>query len=266
MSVRVEKYMFRANFIRRMCAAMLAVYLNGCAPLYAPKPVYLTPPFALPEHENVPGANITVGAIFCETPSLIKPFFDHEGLWRAHALPLLLTVQSSDVRSYDISTQEIILVDGSRIYRSISPSEAYDLAWKGRRPYLRAEKTIYYGGLILVTIVTLGLASFVWGLPSPFGHLDPSADPFGRDLAYKAMPATVRLDPGTITGGFLYFHPLSDSLKSPELTLVVQLRSEGRKPVTRTVSVALPRARGEEESYLFEWIKGHLWPTSEHQP
>ncbi len=242
---------------------MLAVYLNGCAPYYVPRPVYLTAPRAFPEHESVSGTKITVGAIFCETPAMIRPFFDHKGLWRERALPLLLTVQSSDAQSYDISTQEIILVDGSRIYRPISPSEAYDLAWKGQRRYLRAEMTVYYGGLVFLTFVTLGLASFLWGLPSPFNHPDYAAYPFGRDLAYKAMPATVRVDSGTVTGGFLYFHLLRESLKSPELSLVIHLRSEAAKPKIKTVSLVLPRARGEEEAFLLNWIKEQLWPSDE---
>lgn len=80
-------------------------------------------------------------------------------------------------------------------------------------PYQTVKKTLYYTGLILFTIVTLGLGSMIWVLPSPFAQPLPSQVPFGRDLGYKALADKVTILPRGRISGLLYFNtPYEDQV------------------------------------------------------
>lgn len=225
--------------IRWSGLTLATLWLSGCASYYTPKPLYLKSPEGLPIHVTVPETNVSVGIIFLDTPRLVHSFFPEEGLLHKKILPVLVSLSSEDSNIYSATPRSFYFQEGDKIYEPISPTEAFDIAWQSKHPYIIVKKTLYYTALIIFTIVTLGLGSTIWVLPAPFSQPKPAEDPFGRDLTYKAFPKKMNITPGTTSGGMLYFYMRENSGKPQNAEFVIHLAEKTPAFSVKSASVTL---------------------------
>lgn len=249
---------------RRLVIAALATLfcftVSACSSYYHFRPLSYPDPEQMEVIYRVPGSKITVGLRSFHTAQRIHDLFGHRGLWREHIIPVLLVLHESGQSTSTINPHSIFLSVIKKRYRNISPEEAFDIAWQASVPYLTIKQTLYYTGLILFTIVTLGLGSMIWVLPSPFSQPTPSQTPFGRDLAYKAFPLKSTLLPDGKIGGLLYFNtPFNERLlNNTVLSLQITETSLDKKTLPGVLNVSIPlNSRGTSKvNPLFEMLRG----------
>ncbi len=229
------------------CLTLATLWLSSCASYYTPKPIYLEQPEKLPIHVSVPGTKVSAGIVFLDSPKLVHFFFSQEGLLRQNILPVLISFSSEDSKTYSATPHSFYFQEDGKIYEPISPSEVFDIAWQSKHPYLVVKKALYYTTLIVFTVVTLGLGSMIWVLPTPFKQPKPSDDPFGRDLAYKSFPKKLTITPGVTNGGMLFFYMRENSGKPQKADFIIHLKEETPAFSVKSASVTL-RASTEEDS------------------
>ncbi|MHB1758430.1 MAG: hypothetical protein ACYCT9_13165 [Leptospirillum sp.] len=234
--MRSTRY-FRARLLAML--TLLSFSLTSCTSFYTAKPVPLSPPSQLTIHANVPKTNLLVGVRPYNTPHMIHKLFDHNGLWRMHILPLQMAFMSTDLRPTTFLIRSSYIVVDGHYYPSIVPNEAFDISWQAKHPYILVKQTFYYTGLILFTLVTLGLGSVIWVLPTPFGEPPPQNDPFGRDLTFKAFDKNVTLQSGALRGGFLYFSLPEKNMNLKGAQLVLHFSQKSPAPIERTLIIPL---------------------------
>ena len=168
--------MHSSRYFRSRLLAMATIasfMLTSCSSFYTAKPVPLSPPAQLTIHSTVPKTKLLVGVRPYNTPHMIHTLFDHNGLWRMHVLPLQIAFMSTDLRPTTFLIKSSYIVVDGHYYPAIVPNEAFDISWQAKHPYIVVKQTFYYTGLILFTLVTLGLGSVIWVLPTPFGEPTP---------------------------------------------------------------------------------------------
>ena len=193
---------------------LFSFFLASCTSFYHFRPLSNPDPSALPVAKTLPGTGVTLGLRSYHLAQNTHNLFGSHGLWREHVLPVLLVVASeNEGQTVHVDPSTLLLNYIGKSYRSISPSEAFDIAWQANVPYENIKKTFYYTGLILFTVVTLGLGSMIWVLPTPFSQPSPQSTAFGRDLSYKAFPTKAIVLPHGKIGGLLYFNvPFNEAL------------------------------------------------------
>ena len=229
---------------KTLCLAVMVLFsISACASFYHFSPLSHPDPEKLPIVVKIPGSGLTVGLRSYHTAQDIHELFGHSGLWREHILPILLVVKESNSNfSAQILEHSTSLSLLNLYYRSIPPSQAFDIAWQANVPYIDVKQVLYYTGLIIFTIVTLGLGSMIWVLPSPFSQPTPQSDPFGRDLSYKAYPINAVIHPDEKLGGLLYFNfPIEEGfLNRTSLFFQVQETSLDKKIPPKIINVHIP--------------------------
>lgn len=235
--------------------------LASCSSFYHFRPLSHPDPQTLPVVRILPHTGITLGIRSYHLAQDTHNLFGSQGLWREHVLPILLVVASSHPgQSVHVEPTSLFLNYVGKSYRNISPSEAFDIAWQANVPYESIKKSLYYTGLILFTIVTLGLGSMIWVLPTPFSQPSPASSPFGRDLAYKAFPDKATILPGGKVGGLLYFNiPFNEALVNrASLSLQVTVTQNDPKKTRETYLVTLPlSSKGRSDvNPMVEILKG----------
>jgi hypothetical protein len=185
-------------------AMAAALMLTSCTS-YVAKPVTLQMPNDGPTTGTVPGTNIKVMATAYDTPQQIHSIFAKHGLWRGHVLPVKIQIVSTDANAVDFLVDSAYIKQGDTLYPAIPPNEAFDVSWNGANPHARLENNVFNGAVILFTIVTLGLGSLIWVIPSPFEIPAPNTNPYGRDLNYKTLTGNVSIVNGTFRGDFMFF-------------------------------------------------------------
>ena len=238
---------------------LAALWLSGCASYYTPKPLYLQSPERLPIHVTIPNTQVTLGIVFCDTPALVHFFFAHEGLLRQNVLPVLVSINSKDSKVYSTTPQSFYFEEAGNVYAPISPAEAFDIAWQSQHPYVVVKKTLYYTALIAFTIATLGLGSMIWVLPAPFTQPKPIDDPFGRDLIYKSFPKKLDINPGTTSGGMLYFHLGGPSAKPQNADFVIHLLEKSPAFSVESTSVTLRASNEEDEQNTIDVLRNFFY-------
>ena len=254
--------MFRSRFLRILFSVTVMVFLfDSCTSFYTAKPVSLTPPSSIKTRSTVSGTNIQVGVNPYNTPKLIHSLFGRNGLWRKHILPLQVSLESDDSRpAVFLIHSAYIIIDG-QYYPAIVPNAVYDISWQAKHPYVVVKEVFYYTGVFLFTIATLGLGSLIWVLPTPFGQPSPQDSPFGRDLNYKAYTKDVKLQDGSLRGGFLYFALPKNDMKLKDAHLVLHFsQNHEKKPGTieRTVTIPLTPGVHINNNVLKDWVNGFL--------
>ncbi len=241
--------------IRWGALSLMFVWLSGCASYYTPKPLYLEEPSLLPIHVQVPNTQVSVGIVFLDSPKLVHFFFTREGLIRQDILPVLISIDSKDKKIYSATPRSFYFETDGRAYKPISPEEVFDVAWQSKHPYILIKKTLYYTALTVFTIVTLGLGSMIWVLPTPFKQPSPADDPFGRDLTYKSFPKKVLIKPGVMTGGIIFFH-MTDKMKDPSnAAFVIHLSQETSSFEVRSTSVTIKTTDQEDSQNAIDVLK-----------
>nr|EES52876.1 MAG: protein of unknown function [Leptospirillum ferrodiazotrophum] len=240
---------------------LFAFLFVSCSSFYHFRPLSHPDPQALPVTRTIGDTGITLGIRSYHLAQDTHSLFGSHGLWREHVLPILLVVSSSHPgQTVHVEPNSIFLDYIGKSYRNISPAEAFDIAWQANVPYQNIKKTLYYTGLILFTIVTLGLGSMIWVLPTPFSQPTPSSSPFGRDLAYKAFPPKADILPNGKIGGLLYFNlPFNEALvKKAALSLQISVTYDDPKRPHQTYLVNLPlSSTGKSEvNPMVEMLKG----------
>ena len=222
---------------------LFSFFLASCTSFYHFRPLSNPDPSALPVAKTLPGTGVTLGLRSYHLAQDTHNLFGSHGLWREHVLPVLLVVASeNEGQTVHVDPSTLLLNYIGKSYRSISPSEAFDIAWQANVPYENIKKTFYYTGLILFTVVTLGLGSMIWVLPTPFSQPSPQRTAFGRDLSYKAFPTKAIVLPHGKIGGLLYFNvPFNEALADRTfLSLQVTVVPDNSKLSKKTYTVSLP--------------------------
>ena len=235
--------------------------LTSCTSFYTAKPAPLTPPAQLQTRATVNDTDIQVGINPYNTPHKIHSLFGRNGLWRKNILPLQLTLESDDPSTAKFLVDSAYIISNGHYYPAVTPNAVYDIAWQAKHPYIVVKETLYYTGLILFTVVTLGLGSVIWVLPTPFTQPSPQDSPFGRDLTYKAFVKNVSLQNGSLRGGFLYFAlPKNDmGLKNAHLILHFSVKKpKAAAPVEKTVTIPLAPGAHINSNILKDWVNGFL--------
>ena len=241
--------------IRWGALSLLTLWLSGCASYYTPKPLYLEDPSLLPIHVQVPNTKVSVGIVFLDSPKLVHFFFTREGLIRQDILPVLISIYSKDKKTYSATPGSFYFEAGGRVYKPISPEEVFDVAWQSKHPYIVVKKTLYYTALTVFTIVTLGLGSMIWVLPTPFKQPTPADDPFGRDLTYKSFPKKALIQTDTMTGGMLFFH-MTDKMKGADnAAFVIHLSQENSSFSVNSTSVTIKTSDQEDSQNAIDVLK-----------
>ncbi|MGC8528809.1 MAG: hypothetical protein ACP5OP_01230 [Leptospirillia bacterium] len=240
---------------------LYAFLFISCSSFYHFRPLSRPDPQVLPITETIKDTGISLGIRSYHLAQDTHSLFGSHGLWREHVLPILLVVSSSHPgQTVHIQPNFIFLNYIGKSYRNISPAEAFDISWQANVPYQNIKITLYYTGLILFTIVTLGLGSMIWVLPTPFTQPTPSSSPFGRDLAYKAFPDKADVLPNGKIGGLLYFTlPFNEALvNKASLSLQVSETYDDPKRPKKTYLVNLPlSSKGKSEiNPMVEMLKG----------
>lgn len=197
-------------------ATMVLFSISACASFYHFRPLSHPDPETMPIVDKIPGSHLTIGIRSFHTAQDTHALFGHQGLWREQVIPIqVVLAEDGENLKAQIVPHSVFLSQLKKNYRNISPSEAFDIAWQANVPYQNVKQVLYYTGLILFTIVTLGLGSMIWVLPSPFSQPTPAQTPFGRDLAYKAFPIKAILYSHGKAGGLFYFKlPFNEKLLS----------------------------------------------------
>ncbi len=252
--------MFFPGSLKFRLVALSLVYLitlTSCGgSFYTAQPVPLSPPEQLSLHQTLPKTNVVIGIRPYNTPHLIHTLFDHNGLWRMHLLPLQLSLMSNDLRTTTFLVKSAYIAVGGHYYPAIVPDEVFDIAWQAKHPYIVVKETFYYAGLILFTMVTLGLGSVIWVLPTPFGEPAPQADPFGRDLTYKSFDKDVTLQSGSLRGGFLYFSLPKKYMNLKNSQLVLHFVQKTPVAIDRTLIVSLKPGLKLDDNILKQIFHG----------
>ncbi len=230
---------------------MLIFTAVSCASTYISKPLELEPPPSMSYQTTIPGTRIVVGVRPYNTPQLIHAQFQRNGMWRESVIPVKVVIQSIDEHVYRLEGRSAYIAFGSQFYPPVSPDEAFDISWQAFRNYIAVKKTLYYTGLVLFTIVTLGLGSVIWVLPTPFKQPKPDDTPFGRDLTYKSLPKDLTLYKGTLKGGFLYFRLPKDRLDFKNADLILHLVQKTPVPEEKVVTIPLhPNGKTHSNPFL----------------
>ena len=250
------------GFFRFVSLAAILSLQAGCIAAYKPRATYLLPPEDMDAFGPIPGAKVSLGVTFCGSSDKVDRFFPRRnGLLEEGILPAFVALRSSDTAAYKVSYDSFRMTIGRRSYIPVSPKDAFDVAWQAKEPFIETKKALYYSALTIFTIVTAGLGSVIWVLPSPFQQPQSNADPFGRDLAYKAFPSKTVLQPGQAIGGMLYFHILQKAEKvTDHSSLTVTLAKEN--PPVQSVSGTLhfEFSATVQTERASEWINGLLTP------
>lgn len=193
---------------RATALSLSAVFLlQSCGPPYSPKPIEMTPPDTAPDLATVPGTDIHMSALFYNSKGAIhEEFSGKHGLWRGRVVMVQITVSSAGKSAADLLLDSAYVSFNGKYYPAVSPKEAYDVAWPAANPHQPLKMDMYNAAVIGFTVITLGLGSVIWVLPTPFDQPAPDSTPFGRDLNYKALTSNIALQPGTFRSGFLFFH------------------------------------------------------------
>ncbi len=241
--------------IRWGALSLLAVWLSGCASYYTPKTLYLEKPSLLPIHVQVPDTQVSVGIVFLDSPKLIHFFFTRKGLVRQDILPVLISIDSKDQKIYSATPRSFYFEADGRIYKPIRPEEVFDIAWQSQHPYIVVKKAVYYSSLVIFTILTAGLASVIWVLPTPFTQPTPATDPFGRDLTYKSFPKKALIQPGVMTGGMIFFH-MTNKMKDPSrAAFVIHLSQETSSFSVHSASVTIKTTDQEDSQNAIDVLE-----------
>ncbi len=245
---------------RFILLTVLGVFsLTSCtSSFYSAKPVPVSLPSQLPTKSSLPNMAIQVGIDPYNNPERIHSLFGHNGLWRKHILALQISLLSSDKNPADFLVDSAYVSVDGHYYPSIVPNEVFDISWQAKHPYILVKETLYYTGLILFTVATLGLGSVIWVLPSPFSQPSPQNDPFGRDLNYKAFTKNVTLQNGSLRGGFLFFPLPAENMNLKNAQLVLHFTQKTPSPIERTVTLPLTPGVHLNSNILKDWINGFL--------
>ena len=248
---------------RRILPALILLFfftVSSCSSFYHFRPLSYPEPGQMKLVRSIPGTGITVGVQPYHTAQNIHALFGHQGLWREHVIPVLLVIEEKNDARVTFNPHSLFLSVLNKHYRNISPQEAFDIAWQADVPYQTIKKTLYYTGLILFTIVTLGLGSMIWVLPTPFAQPTPAQTPFGRDLAYKAFPLKATVLPKDKVGGLLYFNlPFNEKLiNQTALNFQVTEVGLGKNSGPQVVNVTFPLKSKEKSKVnpVFEMLRG----------
>ena len=233
----------RPRRLRILSLATVFVFtITACTSFYHFRPLSHPDPQSMPLVDKIPGTDLTIGVRTYHTAQAIHGLFGHQGLWREHVIPIQVVLKKDGAATEaSLVPHSVFLSVLKKNYRNISPAEAFDIAWQANVPYQNVKKALYYTGLILFTIVTLGLGSMIWVLPSPFSQPTPAQTPFGRDLAYKAFPDKALLYPHGKAGGLLYFQlPFNEKLLSrTRLLFQIRVIDPGKKNPPRIINVSV---------------------------
>jgi hypothetical protein len=219
--------------------------LNSCGPPYSPKPIEMAPPDSAPDLATVPGTEIRMSALFYNTPGAIhEEFSGKHGLWRGRVVMVQLTLSSDEKNATDLLIDSAYVSFGGKYYPAISPKETYDVAWPAANPLSPLKEDLFNAAVVGFTVITLGLGSVIWVLPTPFAQPAPDTTPFGRDLNYKALTSNIALQPGTFRSGFLFFHlPKSvDMTKLAGAQMVLHFVTKTPTIASHVVTFNLPTA------------------------
>ncbi|MHB1286700.1 MAG: hypothetical protein ACYCYP_09105 [Leptospirales bacterium] len=234
-------------------------FLTSCtSSFYSATPVPVSLPSKLPTNSTVPNTNIQVGIDPYNNPDRIHSLFGHNGLWRKHILALQISLLSSDKNPTDFLVDSAYVSVNGHYYPSVVPNEVFDISWQAKHPYILVKETLYYTGLILFTVATLGLGSVIWVLPSPFSQPSPQDDPFGRDLNYKAFTKNVSLQNGSLRGGFLFFTLPALDMNLKNAQLVLHFTQKTPSATERTVTLPLTPGGHLNSNLLKDLINGFL--------
>ena len=236
---RRQARLFRGTIL----LTVLTFFVASCTSFYHFRPLSHPDPQALPVTRTLSDTGITLGIRSYHLAQDTHNLFGSHGLWREHVLPILLVISTSHPgETVHLDQNSLLLNYIGKSYRNISPSEAFDIAWQANVPYQNIKKTMYYTGLILFTIVTLGIGSMIWVLPTPFSQPSPGSSPFGRDLAYKAFPAKATILPDGKVGGLIYFNlPFNEALANrASLSLQLTVTPDDPKNPRKTYLITLP--------------------------
>jgi len=251
--------------LRRLKAFSLATVtvfsISACASFYHFRPLSHPEPEMMPIVEKVPGSHLVVGVHSFHTAQDTHSLFGHQGLWREHVIPIQLVIkESGDTLQAQVVPHSVFLSQLKKNYPAITPSEAFDVAWQANVVYTDVKQVLYYTGVFLFTIVTLGLGSMIWVLPSPFSQPTPAQSPFGRDLAYKAFPIKTIIYSHGRAGGLFYFNlPFNEKLLS-RTKLLFQVRetdlAKKTPPKTLDISIRLGSKSKSRVNPLLEILHG----------
>jgi|BEDMetMinimDraft_2_1075160.scaffolds.fasta_scaffold02565_4 hypothetical protein len=233
---------FRRRFLALTGAALT---LASCAESYQPRPIAMPPPDKVPNLAAVPGTGIKVSVLYFNHRRTLHDLFPGKhGLWRGHVAVVQLTVSSEEKNATDVLIDSAYIAYEDHYYPAISPRETYDVAWPAANPLASLKEDLFNVAVIGFTIITLGVGSVIWVLPTPFSQPAPDTTPFGRDLNYKALTNNISLEPGTFRSGFLFFHLPKDAdladLKGAQLVLHVVTKTP--TPTDHVVIFDLPAA------------------------
>ena len=233
----------RRRRLRLLSLATVFVFaITACSSFYHFRPLSHPDPQWMPIVGKIPGTDLTIGVRTYHTAQATHALFGHQGLWREHVIPIQVVLKEDGANmETSLVPHSVFLSVLKKNYRNISPAEAFDIAWQANVPYQNVKQVLYYTGLILFTIVTLGLGSMIWVLPSPFSQPNPAQTPFGRDLAYKAFPAQAPLYAHGKAGGLFYFHiPFNEKLLSrTQFSLQLRETDLDKKLPPRIISVSV---------------------------
>lgn len=230
---------------------ILVFTVVSCASTYNSNPMELEPPHSMPYQATIPGTQVIVGVRPYNTPQSIHQRFGRNGMWRENVIPVKVMIHSTDEHTYRFEGRSAYIAFAQQFYPPVSPGEAFDISWQAFRTYVAVKKTLYYTGLVLFTIVTLGLGSVIWVLPTPFQQPKPDDSPFGRDLKYKSLPEKLSLYKGTLKGGFLYFRIPKDKLDFKNADLVLHFVQKTPAVEEKVVSIPLhPGGKAHSNPFL----------------
>ena len=224
-------------------SAVLA--LDSCSAPYAPKPIEMTPPDNAPDLTQIPGTDIKMSMLFYNNRATVNDEFSGKhGLWRGHIVMVQLTVSSDEKNPTDILLDSAYVSLNHKYYPAVSPKEVYDVAWPAANPLAPLKEDLFNAAVVGFTVLTLGMGSVIWVLPTPFSQPAPDTTPFGRDLNYKALTNNITLQPGTFRSGFLFFHlPQSaDMTKLDGAQMVLHFLTKTPAVTPHAVTFNLPSA------------------------
>lgn len=234
--------------------------LTSCGTFYHFQPLASPDPSDMKFALKIAGSGLDIGVRPYNTAEKVHALFGHKGLWKEHVVPVLLVIQQQRNATATVNPHSLFLFINHQRFPALSPSETFDISWQEKVPYQTTEKALYYTGLILFTIVTLGLGSMIWVLPSPFVQPSPSQDPFGRDLAYKAFPLDGKILSHGRIGGLLYFNTPYDEQMLAKAKLTFQIMEKGNRKGSRmhVINAEIPlHATGKSKvNPLFEMLRG----------
>ena len=219
--------------------------LDSCSAPYAPKPIEMSPPDSAPDLATIPGTDIKMSSLFYDNrETLHDEFSGKHGLWRGHVVVTQLTISSDDKNPTDVLIDSAYVSINHKYYPAVSPKEVYDVAWPAANPLAPLKEDLFNAAVVGFTVMTLGLGSVIWVLPTPFSQPAPDTTPFGRDLNYKALTNNITLQPGTFRSGFLFFHlPQSvDMTKLVGAQMVLHFVTKTPSVTSHVVTFNLPTA------------------------